>query len=81
MSDTLWTLWIVHATDGKRSELTQVYARDEQHARVRARTWLEAHPSLSEISFRAYPHGFQMVRRWLPGTILVGEVMGDQGKD
>lgn len=66
-----WTLWIVYATNGKYGELTQVYAKDEEHARVRARNWIEAHPHLPEVKFKAYPNGFQMVRRWLPGAINV----------
>lgn len=70
MDNTKWTLWVIHATDGKRSELTHVYAFDEQHARERACTWIAAHPYLSKVDFRAFPGGFSMGRRWLEGQIV-----------
>lgn len=70
MDSTKWTLWVIHATDGKRSELTHVYAFNEQHARERACTWIEAHPHLPEVEFKAFPGGFCMGRRrWLEGEI------------
>ena len=68
-----WTLWIAYATNGKYGEMTHVYARDEQHARERARTWIAAHPHLTECTFRAFPNGFKFVRRELPGTIEIEE--------
>ncbi len=33
MERELLTLWIIFASNGKMSELTHVYARDEAHAR------------------------------------------------
>lgn len=69
MSETTWVLWIIYATNGQYGEITQVYARDEQHARERARNWIEAHPYLPEVQFKECPNGFQIVRRWLPGKI------------
>jgi hypothetical protein len=69
MDNTKWTLWVIHATDGKRSELTHVYAFNEQHARERACTWVAAHPHLPEVHFRAFPGGFSMGHRWLEGEI------------
>ena len=51
MSGTPWTLWIIYATNGEYAEITQVYARDEQHARERARNWIEVHPHLPEVQF------------------------------
>lgn len=71
MSETILTLWIIYATNGKYAEITQVYARDEQHARERVRPWLEAHPELPEYHFRPYPNGFQMARTRLPGIIKI----------
>jgi len=71
MHETILTLWIIFATNGKYTEITQVYARDEQHARERARSWLEAHPELPEYHCRPYPDGFQMARTRLPGTIKI----------
>lgn len=71
MSDTLWTLWIVRATNGKYSKLTYVYAMNEQHARERVRFWFAAYPDLTEHHFKPYPGGFQLLMRYLPGTIKV----------
>ncbi len=71
MSETILTLWIIYSTNGKYTEITQVYARDEQHARERARSWLEAHPELPEYHCRPYPDGFQVARARLPGTIKI----------
>lgn len=77
-----WILWVVYATDGKYGEMTHVYARDEEHARERARTWIEAHPRLTDYTFKAFPNGFQIVRRRLPGTIRVQEMdmLEEKGK-
>lgn len=69
MSETLLTLWIIKASNRKWVEITHVYASDEQHARERARNWIEAHPHLPEVEFKACPNGFQFARRWLPGKI------------
>jgi hypothetical protein len=71
MSNTQWVLWIVKASNSKYGEITHVYARDEQHARERARNWVEVHPHLPEVQFKAYPHGFQIVRGRLPGMISI----------
>ena len=71
LKDMLWTLWIVYATDGKHAEMTHVYAENEERGRLQARNWIEAHPHLTELTFRAFPGGFKFVRRELPGTIKV----------
>ena len=72
MSETTWTLWIIEATNGKYGKIVHVYAKDEQHARERARYWLEAYSHLPQIHCKAYPNGFQFFRRWLPGSICIG---------
>lgn len=71
MDDTIWTLFVIHATDGKRSELTQVYALDEAHARERAYNWIAAHSHMPEVTLRAFPGGFSMGRTWLDGKVEV----------
>ena len=62
-------LWIVLASNKTFTELTHVYAQDEQHARELARSWLEKHAHLPEHELRECPHGFQFQFRRLPGTI------------
>jgi hypothetical protein len=73
MSETLWILWIILGSNGKYTEMTYVYARDEQHARERAQSWIDAHPHFSHVRFIAHPEGFQIYRGRLPGTIPVGD--------
>lgn len=68
-----WILWIVYATNGTFGEMAHVYAENEEHARVRARTWIESRPHLPEHTFRAFPNGFKIARRELPGKINIPE--------
>ena len=72
MSEASWVLWIIYASNGKYGEITYVYAWDEEHARERAQNWIDVHPDLPEVHFKAYPNGFQIVRGRLPGAINVG---------
>jgi hypothetical protein len=60
MSDEL-TLWVVRASDNETlSELTYVYARDEEHARELAQGWFTQYPYLPYHYFRAFPSGFRV---------------------
>ena len=65
------TLWILTAHNAFYGELTFVYARDEAHAREEARDWLARHQHLPQLSLTAYPNGFRVMARYLPGTALV----------
>ena len=64
------TLWILEAHNAVYGELTHVYAHDEAHAREQAKDWIARHQHLPELSVKAYPTGFRVERRYLPGTIL-----------
>jgi len=70
------TLYIICATNGNCGELTHVYARDEQHARGKARYWLEERMYLPEHTVKAFPDGFQIVASRLPGKIKVPDEQG-----
>ncbi len=74
MERELLTLWIIFASNGKMSELTHVYARDEAHARQQVQVWLEKRPALPEHTFRAYPSGFRFGFTTLPGSVLDDDV-------
>lgn len=79
MQGTVLTLWVIEASNSKYGQITYVYARDEEHARTRARGWLGDHQHLPEVTFRAFPGGYQIHRSRLPGTIRVQ--MDEQGEE
>lgn len=47
--------------------MVSVYAIDEQQARMKALPWLLEHPDLTDVTVDAYPFGFTIWSRTLPG--------------
>jgi hypothetical protein len=65
-----WTLYL----------LTHVYARDEVHAQLRAQSWIALHVHSSHLEVTAYPEGFSLQTRDLPGKITIQIKEGYNGK-
>jgi len=53
------------------TDSTHVYASDEAHARLRAKTWIALHRHCCYLEVKAYPDGFTLQTRELAGKITV----------
>lgn len=68
-------LWLLRASaNGSQSELSEhcdeyhfVYARDQEHAKALARSWLEKHSYLPHCYVTACPDGFIIGDVYVPG--------------
>jgi hypothetical protein len=59
MTEMVWTLFIIGATNGLQKDTIALYARDHNHARERATKWIKQHQTtLPIISIEAYPDGY-----------------------
>ena len=65
-------LWLLECTegDGDWSKLVPFYALSEQDAEQQTQKWIEQYPyKIVRTGLRAYPQGFRMRLRTLPGKI------------
>ena len=81
-----WTLYLLTALMPASARLpayaesTHVYARDEAHAQLRAASWIALHPHAHHLEIKAYPEGFTIHMRDLPGTITIHVKEESNGK-
>jgi hypothetical protein len=55
----LYTLYVLSASNGLRTQTLALYARDELHARIKAKTWIKEHMvRLPTLTVVAYPDGY-----------------------
>lgn len=54
-----YTLYVLSASNGLRTQTLALYARDEVHARIKAKTWIkERMVRLPILTVVAYPDGY-----------------------
>ena len=68
-------LFMITASDSRPhgwAACTTVYAVNKEHARQRARNWLDKYrATLPDVEIEALPHGFVIHKSALPGKIRV----------
>ncbi|MBO0783312.1 MAG: hypothetical protein J2P37_31245 [Ktedonobacteraceae bacterium] len=72
-------LFVLMAHNEFFGALLPVYARDEEHARRISGIWLSQHAHLSHQFVQEFPNGFDVERRYLPGTRAARRQEPDHG--
>ena len=65
------TLWMFNASNKYFGIMRHVYARDEADAHEQAKDWIARYQHLPYLEVKAYPSGFCVHTRFLPGKVLV----------